>query len=148
MRKTPVSTMLEAVAPTLACDSAAIGVDRAVPFECVSRITSPTLIIDGGADLRFMKQTALSLSRAIPNAKLRTLEGRTYAAAPSSRCSCFEGVFREPFQDGASRNEVIGVCRRFRTHFDWESAAKCSVKTRIMRSHLLFSFAVFFLSVE
>ena len=81
MRKAPMWPMLEAVAPTLLYDAAAVGVDRKVPTERVSRITAPTLVMHGGAGAPFMKQTALALSKAIPNAKFRTIEGETHAVA-------------------------------------------------------------------
>ncbi len=81
MRKTPMWSMLESVAPTLLYDAAAMGVDRSVPVERVSRITAPTLVMHGGAGAPFMKQTALILSKAIPNAKFRTFEGQTHAVA-------------------------------------------------------------------
>jgi len=35
----------------------------------------------GGASYAFMRDAALTLSRAIPNAKLRTPEGQTHAVA-------------------------------------------------------------------
>jgi hypothetical protein len=35
----------------------------------------------GGAGHLFMKQTALTLSKAIPNAEFRTIEGQTHAIA-------------------------------------------------------------------
>jgi len=81
MRKAPMWPMLEAVAPTLLYDATAVGVDRKVPVELVSRLTAPTLVMHGGAGAPFMKQTALALSQAIPNAKFRTIEGQTHAVA-------------------------------------------------------------------
>ena len=81
MRKAPMWPMLEAVAPTLLYDAAAVGVDRKVPTERISGINVPTLVMHGGAGAPFMKQTALALSKAIPNAKFRTIEGETHAVA-------------------------------------------------------------------
>ncbi len=79
MRKSPMWSMFEAVAPTLMYDAAAMGADRSVPTERVSRITASTLVMHGGAGLPFIKQTTLTLSRAIPNAKFRTIENQTHA---------------------------------------------------------------------
>jgi pimeloyl-ACP methyl ester carboxylesterase len=79
IRKAPMWSMLEAVAPSLLYDSSAMGVDRSVPLERVSRINAPTLVMHGGAGIAFMKETALALSRAIPNAKFHTIEGQTHA---------------------------------------------------------------------
>ncbi len=81
MRKAPMWPMFEAVAPTLLYDAAATGANRKVPIERVSHITAPTLVMHGGAGIPFMKQTALTLSKAIPNAKFRTIEGQTHAVA-------------------------------------------------------------------
>jgi pimeloyl-ACP methyl ester carboxylesterase len=81
MRKTPMWRMLEAVAPTLAYDAAAMGASRTIPIERILKITAPTLVMHGGIGLSFMKQTALKLSQTIPNAVFRTLEGQTHAVA-------------------------------------------------------------------
>ena len=82
MSKSPMWSMLEAVAPTLLYDAAAMGGNnRSVPVERVSRIIAPTLVMRGGAGAPFMKQTALILSKAIPNAEFRTLEGQSHAVA-------------------------------------------------------------------
>ena len=79
--KRPCGKCLRLSAPTLLYDAAAMGVDRKVPIERVSHIVAPTLVMHGGAGLPFIKQTALTLSKAIPNAKFRTIEGQTHAVA-------------------------------------------------------------------
>ena len=81
MRQSPMWQMLEAVAPTLLYDAEAMGADRKVPIERVSNIVIPTLVMHGGRGLPFMKQTALTLSRAIPQAKFLTIENQTHAVA-------------------------------------------------------------------
>jgi pimeloyl-ACP methyl ester carboxylesterase len=81
MRKSPMWPMFEAEAPTLLYDAAAMGQDRSVPIERLSHITAPALVMHGGAGQAFMKQTALSLCGAIPNAEFRTIEGQTHAVA-------------------------------------------------------------------
>ena len=81
MRKTPVWSMFEAVAPTLLYDAATIGPDRSVPVERVSAVTASTLVMHGGAGLPFMKETALTLSKTIPNAQFLTIEGQTHSVA-------------------------------------------------------------------
>lgn len=43
--------MLEAVAPTLLYDAAAIGDDRSVPIERAATLAMPTLVMDCGANL-------------------------------------------------------------------------------------------------
>ncbi len=82
MRKTPVWSVLEAVAPTLLYDASAMGgADRSVPVERLSHITASTLVMCGGAGAPFMKETALVIKKAIPKAEYRILEGQTHAVA-------------------------------------------------------------------
>jgi pimeloyl-ACP methyl ester carboxylesterase len=79
MRRTPVWPVLEALAPTLAYDHTAIlGKDASVPGERASTVTVPTLVMSGGASYPFMRETARTLSQAIPRAQLRTLEAQTH----------------------------------------------------------------------
>jgi pimeloyl-ACP methyl ester carboxylesterase len=81
MRQAPMWPMLEAVAPTLPYDAAAIGDDRSVPAERAASVAVPTLVMDGGANLAFMPfmhDTATTLAKAIPHAQHRTLEGQTH----------------------------------------------------------------------
>src|SRR5438876_214838 len=74
MRHSPAWPMLEAIAPTLAYDHAAIlGEDASVPTERAAMITTPTLVMNGGASPPFMYDTAQALGKAIPNAQVRTL---------------------------------------------------------------------------
>jgi len=79
MRRSPPWPSLEAIAPTLAYDHAAI-LDEAdsIPIQRVAVISSPTLVLNGRASFPFMYDTAQALSKAIPHAKLRTLEGQTH----------------------------------------------------------------------
>jgi pimeloyl-ACP methyl ester carboxylesterase len=82
MRQTPAWPQLEAIALTLAYDHAAIlGEDASVPTERIAVVTAPTLVMDGGASFPFMDVTAQTLSKVIPHAQRRTLEGQTHAVA-------------------------------------------------------------------
>src|SRR6266566_2784629 len=78
MRHAPAWPMLEAIAPTLAYDHAAILGDASVPTERAAIVTAPTLVMNGGASYAFMSDTAQALGKAIPNAQVRTLEGQTH----------------------------------------------------------------------
>jgi hypothetical protein len=81
MRQSPMWPGLEAVAPTLAYDAAAMGEDRSVPVKRAPAVTAQTLVMDGGANLQlmpFMHPTAAALARAIPGAQQRTLEGQRH----------------------------------------------------------------------
>src|SRR3990172_2902319 len=57
MRETPIWSMFESVAPTLAYDNAIMG-DGSVPSERMASVTVPTLVIDGGASPAFMHNAA------------------------------------------------------------------------------------------
>jgi pimeloyl-ACP methyl ester carboxylesterase len=81
MRQAPMWPMLEAVAPTLPYDAAAIGEDRSVPVKRAANVTVPALVMDGSANLAimpFMHAAATALEKAIPHAQHRTLEGQTH----------------------------------------------------------------------
>ena len=79
MRQAPFWASLEAIAPTLAYDHTGIlGPDLAVPAARAARVLTPTLVIAGGAGAPFMRVTAEALSKAMPQAELRTLDGQTH----------------------------------------------------------------------
>lgn len=81
MRQAPFWKGLEAIAPTLLYDAAALGTDRTVPTERVASVTAQTLIMDGGGSLKlmpFMQVSAEALAKAIPGALRQTLEGQTH----------------------------------------------------------------------
>ncbi len=81
MRQTPIWSLFESVAPTLAYDNAVMG-DGSVPTKRMASVTVPTLVIDGGASPAFMHNAAQASADALPNAKRRTLEGQTHDVAP------------------------------------------------------------------
>jgi pimeloyl-ACP methyl ester carboxylesterase len=85
MRGTPFWPNLEAIAPTLAYDHTAIlGQDASVPTQRAARVLVPALVMNGGASYPFMYDTARALSRAMPHAELRTLEGQTHEVNPET----------------------------------------------------------------
>jgi len=77
MRQAPMWPMFEAVAPTLAYDAAAMGEDRSVPIQHAANVAAPALVMNGTV-IPFMLDTAKALSKAIPHAQHRTLEGQTH----------------------------------------------------------------------
>lgn len=77
MRQSPMWSQLEAVAPTLPYDAAAMGDDRSIPIERAAAVTAPTLVMNGTM-LPFMLETANALAKAIPHAQHRTLEGQSH----------------------------------------------------------------------
>jgi pimeloyl-ACP methyl ester carboxylesterase len=87
MRQSAMWPTLEAVAPTLLYDAAALGADRTVPVARAAALTIPTLIMDGGASeaiMPFMRATAETLTRAIPHAEHRVVEGQTHNVEPKA----------------------------------------------------------------
>jgi hypothetical protein len=79
MRHAPMWHSMERIAPTLVYDAAVLGEDRTVPTSRVSDITAHTLVMDGGESYRsmpFMRTTAEMLTKTIPNAQHRVIEGQ------------------------------------------------------------------------
>jgi pimeloyl-ACP methyl ester carboxylesterase len=84
MRRAPFWPDMEAVAPTLAYDHAAImGEPWSVPAGLAARVPVPTLVMAGDAGLPFMPGAARALSQAIPRGQLRTLKGQTHEVDPA-----------------------------------------------------------------
>src|SRR5207302_2070417 len=94
MRQTPVWSLFGSVAPTLAYDNAIMG-DGSVPTERLASITVPTLVMVGGASPTFMQNAAQAVAHALPNAKLRTLEGQTHDVAPEVLAPVLAEFFME-----------------------------------------------------
>jgi pimeloyl-ACP methyl ester carboxylesterase len=85
MRRSPFWSGMEAIAPTLAYDHTGIlGKDGSIPAERAARVRVPTLVMNGGNGAPFMLETAKTLSRTIPAAKLRTLDGQTHNVQPEA----------------------------------------------------------------
>lgn len=84
MRSAPHWPAMEAVAATLAHDSAAMG-DRdggLVPAELLAQINVPALVVVGGADHGFMVDVAASLAEGLADARLEHLVGAGHDAGP------------------------------------------------------------------
>ena len=83
MRNAPIWSLLEAIAPTLAYDHAAIlGKEALLPIQWAARVTVPALVMSGGASYPFMYDTARALSQAMPHAELRVLQDQTHNVDP------------------------------------------------------------------
>jgi len=70
----------EALAHTLAYDATIMG-DYSLPTARAANIKTPTLVIAGGADMPWMRDTAQVLVNAIPGAQLRFLDGQGHNVA-------------------------------------------------------------------
>ena len=85
IRHAPFWPGMEAMAKTLAYDHTAIlGETEAIPVKTAARITVPTLVMSGASSYPFMHQTAETLSKMIPHARLMTLEGQTHDVTPEA----------------------------------------------------------------
>lgn len=82
-RRSPWWPDMEAVAPTLAYDDAAMG-DGLVPRERLAAITVPVLAVAGGASPAWMREAALAVAEAVPDGTYRTLDGQTHAVDPDA----------------------------------------------------------------
>lgn len=83
MRQSPIWAMLEAIAPTLAHDEAAIGRDRQVPATRAAHLAIPTLVMNGTMTVPFIAKAAAALAAAIPDGRHVTLEGQTHDVDPA-----------------------------------------------------------------
>lgn len=84
-RHSPSRPSQEALAPTLAYDSAAMGdLERgaAIPTELLSRITAPVLTISGGNAPPFMIDNGIRIAAGVPNGCHHLLEGQGHDADP------------------------------------------------------------------
>ena len=82
MKRLPMWLGLERMAPTLAYESEVLGKGHALPVALLSRITTPTLVMHGGAGAPFMRDAAKAISQSIPKAEFRTLAGETHGVRP------------------------------------------------------------------
>lgn len=82
IKKMPMWRGLVSMAPTLAYESAVLGKGHSLPTALLAGITTPTLVMHGGAGAPSMRDAAKALSQALPNAQLRTLAGQTHAVRP------------------------------------------------------------------
>jgi pimeloyl-ACP methyl ester carboxylesterase len=83
MRHSPAWAALEAIAPTLAYDNAALG-DGTVPTALAARVKVPTLVVDGGASPDFLRAAAAGLAEALPDGSSQTLPGQTHDVDPDA----------------------------------------------------------------
>jgi pimeloyl-ACP methyl ester carboxylesterase len=83
MRSSPLWPTMEATAPTIAYDNAAMG-DGTVPHDKAGRIGIPTLVIAGSLSPSELRHAAQTVAKAIPRARYRDLEGESHAASPET----------------------------------------------------------------
>ena len=94
LRRMPMWRGLERLAPTLAYDSQAMGAGHSLPATLLSRVSTPTLVMHGGAGANSMAEAARAISAAIPKAQLRTLPGQTHGVSPRALAPVLAEFFR------------------------------------------------------
>jgi pimeloyl-ACP methyl ester carboxylesterase len=85
MRGAPYWPSMEAVAHTLAYDGAVMGDTiggTSSPIERWASVTTPTLVVDGGASPTWARNAVETLVDTLPDARRRTLEGQTHDVDP------------------------------------------------------------------
>jgi pimeloyl-ACP methyl ester carboxylesterase len=82
MRGQPWWPAQEALAHTLAYDARIMG-DYSLPTDAASSVKVPTIVIAGGADFPWMRQTAEALANALPDGQTRILEGQGHDVDPT-----------------------------------------------------------------
>jgi pimeloyl-ACP methyl ester carboxylesterase len=60
-----------------------MGPDQSVPVERAAQVNIPALIVYGTASPNFMAETATTLSKAVPHAELRALDGQDHSVDPA-----------------------------------------------------------------
>jgi pimeloyl-ACP methyl ester carboxylesterase len=98
MRQSPEWPVIEAVAHTLAYDNAVMG-DGAVPAEAAKAATMPSLILVGSESQAFRQEAAESLTRAMPHAGWKILEGQSTLVSPEALAP----VLKEFFSNGSNQ---------------------------------------------
>lgn len=81
-RRSPMWPGMEAIAPTLAYDDAALG-DGLVPAERLASLSVPVLTIAGGASAEWMREAAQAVAHAAPDGTYRVLDGQTHMVDPA-----------------------------------------------------------------
>jgi pimeloyl-ACP methyl ester carboxylesterase len=81
----------EAIAHTLAYDARIMG-DYSIPTETAGSVKVPTLVLAGGADMPFMRESAQALADAIPDGQVRFLDGQGARRRRDGPWTGLEGV--------------------------------------------------------
>jgi pimeloyl-ACP methyl ester carboxylesterase len=91
-RSQPFWAAQEALAHTLAYD-ARIMSDYTVPTERAASVKIPTLVIAGGADFPWMRDTAKALADALPDGRAEILDGQGHDVDPTVLAPILKGFF-------------------------------------------------------
>jgi pimeloyl-ACP methyl ester carboxylesterase len=67
--------------------------DYSIPTERAATISTPALVIAGGADFPFMRETAQRLADALPNGQVRLLDGQGHNVDPAALAPVLKEFF-------------------------------------------------------
>ena len=96
MRHTPRWAELEAMAPTMAYDSAVmddISRGGTIPADLFEAVTVSTLVLVGGASPEWMIDVGKQVAKAMPNGRYRVLEGQEHVVPPEVLVPVLEELF-------------------------------------------------------
>lgn len=93
-RQSPMWPGMEAIAPTLAYDNAAMG-DGLVPRECLASLPVPVLAVAGGASPEWMREAARAVADTAPEGTYRMLDGQTHMVDPQVLAPVLTRFFSE-----------------------------------------------------
>ena len=82
----------EAIAHTLAYDARIMG-DYSIPTETAGSVKVPTLVLAGGADMPFMRETAEALADLLPDGEVRFLDGQGHNVDPTVLAPALKDFF-------------------------------------------------------
>jgi pimeloyl-ACP methyl ester carboxylesterase len=91
-RSQPWWAATEALAHTLAYDARIMG-DYRIPADRVAQVRVPTLVVAGGADMPFMRETAQALADALPRGEVRFLDGQGHDVDMQVLAPVLKGFF-------------------------------------------------------
>ena len=91
-RNAPFWQAQEALAHTLAYDATIMG-DYEVPAERVASVTTPTLVLTGGASPPWLHETARAIVGLLPEGRHRVLEGQEHNVTPEAIAPALEEFF-------------------------------------------------------
>jgi pimeloyl-ACP methyl ester carboxylesterase len=91
-RNQPWWAAQEAIAHTLAYDARIMG-DYSIPTDRAAAVKAPTLVLAGGADFPWMRETATALAAALPDGRTRFLDGQGHDVDPTVLASALTEFF-------------------------------------------------------
>jgi pimeloyl-ACP methyl ester carboxylesterase len=69
--------------------------DYSIPKDLAASVKAPTMVIAGGADFPWMRQTAETLAAALPDGQVRILEGQGHDVDPAALAPVLTEFFNE-----------------------------------------------------